>query len=62
MLRTALVVAVPEAVAETYAALGRKSDAREFARLALPLLVEADPVFEKDRVHASWPRRLAGEH
>jgi hypothetical protein len=61
MLRSALIVAVPETVAETYAALGRKSFAREHALLAQPLLREADLSFEGGKKRATRLRRLAGE-
>jgi tetratricopeptide (TPR) repeat protein len=37
-----------EELAEDYAALGREEEAREQARLALPLLLEADPSFASD--------------
>ncbi len=42
-----------EELAEGYAALGRDAEAGEQARLALPLLADADPAFAKD------PERLA---
>lgn len=44
-----------EALAESYAALGRASEARENAGLAVPLLLEMDPSFEGDEERA---RRL----
>ena len=50
-----------EELAENYAALGRESNAREQARLALPLLLETDPSFEKDEERATRLRQLAGE-
>ena len=50
-----------EELAEDYAALGRNDDAREQARLALPLLIAADPSFAGDEDRANRLRRLAGE-
>lgn len=49
-----------EELAEEYAAVGRASDAREQATLALPLLLETDPSFEKDEAREARLRRLAG--
>jgi tetratricopeptide (TPR) repeat protein len=49
-----------EELAEDYAALGRAEDAREQARLAIPLLEQADPSFSADGERASRLRRLAG--
>ncbi len=48
-----------EELAESYAALGRPMDAREQARLALPLLLEADPAFESDDARVARLRELA---
>jgi tetratricopeptide (TPR) repeat protein len=48
-----------EELAEDYAALGRVGEAREQARLALPLLLEADESFERDGDRAGRLRRLA---
>ncbi len=48
-----------EELAESYAALGRSRDAREQARLALPLLLEADPAFESDEARVARLRELA---
>jgi tetratricopeptide (TPR) repeat protein len=50
-----------EELAESYAALGRDEDAREQARLALPLLLEADKSFEPHGERAARLRKLAGE-
>jgi tetratricopeptide (TPR) repeat protein len=50
-----------EELAEDYAALGRGEDTREQARLALPLLVEADPAFSADAERFARLRTLAGE-
>jgi tetratricopeptide (TPR) repeat protein len=50
-----------EELAEVYAALGRKSDARAHARLALPLLLEADPSFEADAPRVARLRELTAE-
>jgi tetratricopeptide (TPR) repeat protein len=47
-----------EELAEDYAALGREADAREQARLALPLLEADDPSFDGER--AERLRALAG--
>lgn len=47
-----------EELAEEYAALGRASEAREQARLALPLLLDADPSFAEDADRASRLRQL----
>lgn len=49
-----------EELAEEYAAVGREGDAREQARLALPLLQEADPELEENRQRSTRLRRLAG--
>ena len=49
-----------EELAEEYAAVGREEDAREQARLAIPLLLEADPGFEADEQRAGRLRALAG--
>lgn len=48
-----------EELAEDYAALGRAAEAREQARLALPLLLEADGSFEADHERSERLRRLA---
>jgi len=48
-----------EELAEEYAAVGREDDAREQARLAIPLLLEADPGFEADKDRAGRLRALA---
>ena len=48
-----------EELAEEYAAVGREGDAREQARLAIPLLIEADPGFEADEQRAGRVRALA---
>ena len=48
-----------EELAEEYAALGRENDAREHARRALPLLLDADPSFEGSE-RAARLRLLAG--
>jgi tetratricopeptide (TPR) repeat protein len=50
-----------EELAKTYAALGRESDSRAHARLALPLLVETDPAFKTDEGRGARLRELAGE-
>ena len=50
-----------EELAEEYAAVGRSSDAREQARLALPLLLEADPAFAEDEARLARIRSLAGK-
>jgi hypothetical protein len=44
-----------------YAALGRNEDAREQARLALPLLLKADSSLEDDPERLGQLRTLAGE-
>jgi tetratricopeptide (TPR) repeat protein len=49
-----------EELAESYAALGREADAREQARLALPLLLEADRFFEPHGERAARLHDLAG--
>jgi tetratricopeptide (TPR) repeat protein len=48
-----------EELAEAYAALGREGDAREQARLALPLLRAADPSLAVDRVRRERLETLA---
>lgn len=48
-----------EELAEEYAALGRENEAREQARLASPLLLDADPSFAEDADRASRLRQLA---
>jgi tetratricopeptide (TPR) repeat protein len=48
-----------EELAEEYAAVGRANDAREQARLALPLLLEADPSFAADADRATRLRTIA---
>lgn len=48
-----------EELAEEYAALGRASEAREQAQLALPLLLDADPSFAEDADRAARLRLLA---
>ena len=50
-----------EELAEEYAALGRANDAREQARLALPLLAEADPSFVEDVDRSSRLRSIADD-
>jgi tetratricopeptide (TPR) repeat protein len=50
-----------EELAEAYAALGREADARQQARLALPLLKVADASFKDDTERASRLRALAGQ-
>jgi tetratricopeptide (TPR) repeat protein len=50
-----------EELAEDYAALGRNDEAREQARLALPLRVAADPSLPADRDRLARLRALAGE-
>jgi tetratricopeptide (TPR) repeat protein len=50
-----------EELAEDYAAIGRQADARIQARLALPLLMEADPTFQEDADRAARLHQLAGE-
>jgi tetratricopeptide (TPR) repeat protein len=49
-----------EELAEDYAALGREAEARAQARLAIPLLLEADASFGDDSERAARLRRLAG--
>lgn len=48
-----------EELAEDYAALGRVGEAREQAKLAVSLLLEADESFERDAERAERLRRLA---
>ncbi len=48
-----------EVLAETYADLGRTTDAADQARKALALLPEADPTFESDGERATRLRQLA---
>jgi tetratricopeptide (TPR) repeat protein len=48
-----------EELAESFAAVGRNSDAGEQARLALPLLAEADPDFAQESERAKRLRTLA---
>jgi tetratricopeptide (TPR) repeat protein len=50
-----------EELAEDYAALGRDDDAAAQARLALPLLAEADPAFASDEKRQARLRALASE-
>jgi tetratricopeptide (TPR) repeat protein len=50
-----------EELAETYAALGRKAEARAHAERALALLPAADPEFQSDGERAARLRRLAAE-
>jgi tetratricopeptide (TPR) repeat protein len=50
-----------EELAEAYAALGRHGEAREQARLSLPLLLVADASFANDTDRADRLRRLAGD-
>jgi hypothetical protein len=50
-----------EELAEDYAALGRNEDAREQARLALPLLLKVDSSLEDDPERLGRLRTLAGE-
>ena len=50
-----------EELAEEYAAVGRDDEAHEHARLALPLLLEADPAFADDPERSVRLRQLAGE-
>jgi tetratricopeptide (TPR) repeat protein len=50
-----------EELAEEYAALGRASEARAQAGLALPLLLDADPSFADNAERAPRLRSLAGE-
>lgn len=49
-----------EELAEEYAAVGREGDAQEQARLAIPLLLEADPGFEADEQRIGRLRAVAG--
>ena len=49
-----------EELAEEYAAVGRDDEAREHARLALPLLEEADPSFAEDADRKARLGSLAG--
>ncbi len=49
-----------EELAEEYAAVGRREAAREQARAALPILLEADASFADDDARASRLRTLAG--
>ena len=49
-----------EELAEDYAALGREVDAREQARLALPLLLESDASLSADAERVARLRALAG--
>jgi tetratricopeptide (TPR) repeat protein len=50
-----------EELAESYAAAGRGRDAREHARLALPLLQEADASLASDPERVERLRHLAGD-
>jgi len=50
-----------EELAEEYAAVGREREAREQARLAVPLLLDADPSFADDHDRATRSRSLAGD-
>ena len=50
-----------EELAEEYAAVSRPDDARQQARLAMPLLEAADPAFADDDERAARLRALAGE-
>jgi tetratricopeptide (TPR) repeat protein len=50
-----------EELAETYAALGRKADAREHAERALVLLPEADPEFETEGERSARLSLMAAE-
>ena len=50
-----------EELAEEYAAIGRDDEAYEHARLALPLLLDADPSFAEDAERSARLRQLAGE-
>ena len=52
---------IHEELAETYAALGRKADAREHAGQALALLPDADPEFDDDGERGARLRHLAAE-
>lgn len=49
-----------EELAEDYAALGRETEARDQARLAIPLLLEADASFAGDGERTARLRLLAG--
>jgi tetratricopeptide (TPR) repeat protein len=49
-----------EELAEEYGAIGRSEDAREQARLAIPLLEVADPSFASDTERAARLHHLAG--
>jgi tetratricopeptide (TPR) repeat protein len=49
-----------EELAEDYAALGRETEARDQARLAIPLLLEADASFAGDSARMARLRLLAG--
>jgi tetratricopeptide (TPR) repeat protein len=49
-----------EELAEDYAALGRDDEAREQARLAVPLLLEADPSFGNDDARRGRLERISG--
>jgi tetratricopeptide (TPR) repeat protein len=51
-----------EELAEEYAAVGRRHEARGQARLAVPLLEAADPSFATDADRSSRLRALAGVH
>ena len=48
-----------EALAESYAVLGRTTDAREHASRAAPLLADADPTFAADEARVMRLRELA---
>ena len=50
-----------EELAEEYVAVGREHDAREQARLAVPLLLDADPSFADDHDRAARLRALASD-
>jgi tetratricopeptide (TPR) repeat protein len=50
-----------EELAEVYAALGRETEARDQARLAIPLLLEADASFAGDSERTARLRLLAGQ-
>jgi tetratricopeptide (TPR) repeat protein len=49
-----------EELAEDYAALGRDDEARQQARLAVPLLLEADPSFANDDARRGRLERISG--
>jgi tetratricopeptide (TPR) repeat protein len=51
-----------EELAESYAAVGRSADASDQARLALPLLAEADPDFEQGSERAGRLRDLVADN